>query len=123
MKTNCWLILGAMVATGAVAQNNTNALPPIPAPITAPTAEVAPTPAGVETNAPVKPARHKKHVAVPKKFVEPTVALVAGPAEVAVNNLNVRGQAGLRGDVIARLVKGDAVIVLDQINLEKHKAN
>jgi hypothetical protein len=33
MKMNCWLILGAMIATSAVAQNNTNTpntLPPIP---------------------------------------------------------------------------------------------
>jgi uncharacterized protein YgiM (DUF1202 family) len=124
MKTNCWLILGAMVATSAVAQNNTNALPPIPAPITAPTAEVAPAPAAVDTSAPAAaPVKHKKRALAPKKLVEPTVALVPGPAEVAVNNLNVRGQAGLRGDVLMRLSKGDAVTVLSQSNLDKHKAN
>ena len=31
MKTNCWLILGTMLATTAVAQVNTNKLPEIPA--------------------------------------------------------------------------------------------
>ena len=50
---------------------------------------------------------------------EPTVTLVPGPAEVAVNNLNVRGQAGLKGEVVAHLFKGDTVTVLDQINLRQ----
>ena len=123
MKTNCWLILGTMIAAGAIAQD-TNTLPPIPAPVTSPTAEVAPAPAAVETNAPVaKPVRHRKHIA-PKKtpFVEPTVTLVPGPAEVAVKNLNVRGQAGLKGEFITHVNKGDTVIVLSQITLDKHKA-
>jgi uncharacterized protein YgiM (DUF1202 family) len=125
MKTNCWLVLGMIVATSAVAQDNTNALPPIPAPITSPAAEVAP-PAAVETNTPAaKPAKHRRHIAAaPKKiaFVEPTVALIPGPAEVAVKNLNVRGQAGLKGEFLTHLTTGDSVMVLSQINLDKHKA-
>ena len=122
MKTNCWLILGTMIAAGAIAQD-TNALPPIPAPVTSPAAEVAPAPAAVDTSAPVAaPVKHKRH-AVLKKLVEPTVTLVPGPAEVAVTNLNVRGQAGLKGEFIAHITKGDAVTVLDQINLDKHKAD
>jgi uncharacterized protein YgiM (DUF1202 family) len=122
MKTNCWLILGTMIAASAIAQD-TNALPPIPAPVTSPTAEVAPAPAAVDTSAPVAaPVKHKKR-AVLKKLVEPTVTLVPGSAEVAVTNLNVRGQAGLKGEFIAHITKGDAVTVLDQINLDKHKAD
>jgi uncharacterized protein YgiM (DUF1202 family) len=126
MKTNCWTILVTMIAAGAIAQE-TNNLPPIPPPVTSPTAEVAPAPAAVvDTNAPAaKPAKHKakKHAAAKKTpFVEPTVALVPGPAEVAVSNLNVRGQAGLKGEFLTHLTKGDAVTVLDQINLAKHKA-
>ncbi len=126
MKTNCWTILVTMIAAGAIAQG-TNNLPPIPPPVTSPTAEVAPAPAAVvDTNASAaKPAKHKakKHAAVKKTpFVEPTVALVPGPAEVAVSNLNVRGQAGLKGEFLTHLTKGDAVTVLDQINLAKHKA-
>jgi uncharacterized protein YgiM (DUF1202 family) len=118
MKTNCWLILGMMVATGAFAQTSTNALPPI----LEPTAEVAP--AAVDTNTPAaKPAKHKKkHAAARTAFTEPTVALVPGAAEVAVPNLNVRGQAGLKGEVIAHFSKGDAVTVLSQINLDRHSA-
>ena len=125
MKMNCWLILGAMIATSAVAQNNTNTsntLPPIPAP----SATVAPapsTPAPAAEPAPsAAPVKHKKHkAAAPAKAItEPTVALVPGPAEVAAN-INARGQAGLKGEVVAHLKKGDAVTVLGQINLDKHK--
>ena len=123
---NCWLILGAMIATSAVAQNNTNTsntLPPIPAP----SATVAPapsTPAPAAEPAPsAAPVKHKKHkAAAPAKAItEPTVALVPGPAEVAAN-INARGQAGLKGEVVAHLKKGDAVTILGQINLDKHKA-
>jgi uncharacterized protein YgiM (DUF1202 family) len=121
MKTNCWLILGMMVATSAIAQNNTNALPEMPAPVTSPTAEVAPAPVAVDTNTPAaKPVKHKRVIA-PKKLVEPTVTLAPGAAEVAVKNLNVRGQAGLKGEFITHITKGDAVTVLDQINLDKHR--
>jgi uncharacterized protein YgiM (DUF1202 family) len=125
MKTNYWLILGTMLATSAIAQD-TNTLPPIPAPVTSPTAEIAPAPAAADTNAPAaKPVKHKKHLSTTKKkvaFTEPTVALVPGPAEVAVKNLNVRGQAGLKGEFLTHLAKGDTVVVLSQINLDKHKA-
>jgi uncharacterized protein YgiM (DUF1202 family) len=115
MKTNCWLILGTMIAASAIAQNNTNALPPIPAPIVSPTAETAPAPAAPAT------VKHKKHAALKRAALdEPTVTLVPGAAEVAVANLNVRGQAGLKGEVVAHLNKGDAVTVLSQINLDKH---
>ena len=119
MKTNCWLILGMMVATSVLAQDNTNALPPIPPPAVSPATAVSPAPAPVVE--PVKkpaPAKPKKIKRVALK--EPTVALVSGAAEVAVKNLNVRGQAGLKGEVVTHLSKGDAVTVLSQINLDKH---
>lgn len=125
MKKNCWLILGMLVATGAVAQNNTNSLPSIPAPILAPAAPepvaaaVAPAAEPVKKVAPAKP----KKVAAPKRAAlkEPTVALLPGAAEVAVDNLNVRGQAGLKGEVVASLKKGEVVAVMSQINLAKHE--
>jgi uncharacterized protein YgiM (DUF1202 family) len=123
MKMNCWLTLGVMLAMSAVAQNNTNTLPPIPAPSPA----VAPAPSrpapAVEPAQTAAPVKHKRKAAVAKPISEPTVALVPGPAEVAVKNVNVRGQAGLKGEVVAHLVKGDAVTVLGQINLDKHKAD
>jgi uncharacterized protein YgiM (DUF1202 family) len=122
MKKHCWLTLGLMVATVAVAQNNTNSLPAIPSPIPSPMAESAATPATATPRA-VAPVKPKKPAPAPAKVVklkEPTVALVPGPAEVTVSNLIVRGQAGLKGEVVAHLIKGDAVTVLSQINLDKH---
>ena len=128
MKTNCWLILGMMVATSAFAQNNTNLTqtPAAPAP-----AVSSPPPASVETNTPSKKAAPKKRKistatpTAPKKtaFAEPTVALAPGAAEVAVKNLNVRGQAGLNRDFLTHLTNGDSVTVLDEITLAKHKAD
>ena len=124
MKTNCWLVLGMMMATSAVAQVNTNALPEIPAPATTTVA----APVAVEsTNAMVAPAvkkpavKHKKKIV--KKISEPSVALVAGSATVVSANLNVRGQAGLKGEVIGHLKAGDTVTVISQINLDKHAAD
>ncbi len=132
---NCWLVLGVLVAASATAQNNTStppaALPPVPAPAVAPPAAVplvAPAAAPAEPAAPAKktPAKHKHHAAaVAKKvnFSEPTVTLVPGPAEVAVANLNVRGQAGLKGEFIAHVNKGDTLNVISEITLDKHKAD
>jgi uncharacterized protein YgiM (DUF1202 family) len=119
MKKHCLLTLGLMVATVAVAQDNTNSLPAIPPPVTSPAAEMAPAPDVTETAAPAAaPVKHKKRAAAALK--EPTVALVAGPAEVTVSNLIVRGQAGLQGEAVSHLFMGDTVTVLSQINLDKH---
>jgi SH3-like domain-containing protein len=76
----------------------------------------------VEATTNAAPVKHKKHkAAAPAKAItEPAVALVPGPAEVAAN-INARGQAGLKGEVVAHLKKGDAVTILGQINLDKHK--
>lgn len=125
MKMNCWLVLGAMIATSAIAQNNTNTLPEMPAPVSTPAAEAAATPAAApEAKTPeakaATPAKHPKRAVVRRALKEPTVTLVPGPAEVAVSNLIVRGQAGLKGDILGHLFKGDAVTVLGQINLDKH---
>ncbi len=124
MKTNYWLILGTMLATTAVAQVNTNTLPEMPAPATA-----APAPAALVSTNPVAsaetkpaPVKHRKKKVV-KKISEPTVALVPGPATVAAPNLNLRGQAGLKGEVVGHLKSGDAVTVISQINLDKHAAD
>ncbi len=137
MKMSCWLVIGMSVATGALAQVKTNSLPPIPAPLTALPVAVA-TPVPAVTNPPAKKAavpaaKHKKTVVakkaaapkavVPQKtsFAAPTVALMPGAAEVAVDNLNVRGQAGLKGEFITHISKGSTVNVLSQINLDKPK--
>jgi uncharacterized protein YgiM (DUF1202 family) len=129
MKKHCWLTLGLMVATVAVAQNNTssNSLPAIPAPVTSPAAEstAAPAKAAAPVAAPAKQKPKKRAVAPAKvvKLKESAVALVPGTASVTVSNLIVRGQAGLKGEVVTHLLKGDAVTVLAQINLDKHAAD
>ncbi len=134
MKTNCWLILGTMLATTAVAQVNANKLPEIPPPaVAASPAPAAPVVAPVETNAPVKKvvkakkkaAKKAKAVAakpVEKKTPELPVTLVPGPATVATDHVNLRGQAGLKGEVVGHVQKGDTVTVLAEINLDKPKA-
>jgi len=135
MKTNCWLILGTMLATSAMAQVNTNKLPEIPPPAistpAAPAAMVAP--AETQTNAPAKKATHAKKKAGKKKAVKAAVkkapelplapvTLVPGPATVAAEHVNLRGQAGLKGEVVGHVQKGDAVTVIAEITLDKPKA-
>jgi len=130
MKTNYWLVLATLVATNAVAQTDTNALPEIPAPANAtPTAapaavttpEVAPAAPAAEPAPVKKKAAPKKHAV--KKISEPTVTLVPGPATVIAEHLNLRGQAGLKGEEIGRLKMGETVTVVSQINLDKHAAD
>ena len=132
-----------MLATTAVAQVNTNKLPAIPPPaipapaVAAPAPVVAPV-AAPATNAPAKKAvkAHKKakkkaavktaaksaETAAEKKAPALPVVLVPGPATVASEHVNLRGQAGLQGEVVGHVQKGDTVTVLAEINLDKPKA-
>jgi len=140
MKTNCWLILGTMLATSAVAQVNTN-LPPIPAPATPAPAVAAPAPAPAavapaetSTNAPAKKAVKAKKKSTKKKSAAKAVVkkeselpstpvtLVPGPATVASEHVNLRGQAGLKGEVVGHAKKGDTLTVISEITLDKPKA-
>jgi uncharacterized protein YgiM (DUF1202 family) len=43
------------------------------------------------------------------------VPLVAGPASVVASNVNVRGQAKLKSEVLTRITKGQSVTVLEEI--------
>jgi uncharacterized protein YgiM (DUF1202 family) len=127
MKINFWCVLLAMLSTGLLAQQVTN--PPPAQPIQTPATASAPaaTAAPAATNAPAAKAEKKKKA--PKKKAAPkkkdaaaelkTVPLVAGPAAVIASNVNVRGQAGLKGEVISRLTKGDSVTVLEEVTLKK----
>jgi len=120
-------MLGVMLATSAVAQDNSNAGAPTPAPTTPPPAAVAPGTTTPETGTPAakpKAAKHKVHHAAARivPLSEPPVSLVPGPAQVAVKSLSVRAQAGFKGVVIGHLKQGETVTVLSQINLEKHRA-
>lgn len=122
---NCWLILGVMLATSVLAQQGTNA-PPAAMP-----ENPAPTLAAPGTNAPAAKATKKKGAAkkkAPQKKVEhkaavkkdagadlKTVPLLPGPAEVVANNVNVRGQAKLKSEVVTHVTKGQQVVVLEEI--------
>ncbi len=132
MKT-MWTILGTLMAISLYAQDNTNSLPAIPPPVSSPAAEGAPAAAPAPapemapaTNAAPAPVKHpKKRRIVHHKPAtpEPTVTLTPGPANVNASELTVRGQAGLKGEFITHLHKGDTVTVLEQINLAHHSSD
>ncbi|HEX3627463.1 MAG TPA: SH3 domain-containing protein [Verrucomicrobiae bacterium] len=126
MKT-IWTILGTLMAASLFAQNNPNTLPPVPPPVNAPAAETAPAaPAPAPPKKTIKKHHLIKHKAAGKEAPagkeEPTVTLGPGPAQVGASDLVVRGQAGLKGEVVAHLTKGETVNVLEQINLQHHTA-
>jgi uncharacterized protein YgiM (DUF1202 family) len=134
MRKNVWLFLAVMLSTRLLAQQVTN--PPPAAPIAAPSN--APAPAAVTTNAtPVtnaakpkaeskKSKKSEKKSAAKKKESVPepvTTPLVVGKASVIASNVNIRGQAKLRSEVIGKLQKGDSVDVLEEILLRKSETN
>lgn len=139
MKTNYWLVLTVTLSTSLMAQVTTNTPPatavamPAPTPAKEPAAGLMNPPAPAEKSAPVaQPAKKKsatkKKAAAPKKSAEAIAAEAAikvwpGPAVVSANNVNVRGRAAFNGEVIAKLTKGDAVTVLEEITLENPKAD
>src|SRR5437764_1111794 len=111
MKNNHRIILGVFISASLLLPLAMKA----DAPSTAPAADSA---AG-KTNAPAtKTKKAAKKKAVAKKAVAAelrTVPLVAGPAVVVASNVNVRGQAKLKSEVVTRLSKGDKVTVLEEI--------
>ena len=131
MKKQIWSVFVATITTSVLAQSSApESTPPVATPPPAATAPAtrAVEPAPAVTNAPAKRSFffHKKRTppaATEAAIVEPPVVLAPGPAEVGVNNINVRGQASFKGEVITHLVKGDTVTVLEQINLHKHRAD
>ena len=137
------------MAASALAQVNTNSLPTIPPPaLTTPAPAVPVTEQKMatdtaKTNAPAKKLTVKaKKKAVKKKTakaggkkaapkpaaktsaIAPAAAspLVVGPAIVTADHVNLRGQAGLKGEVVGHAKKGDTITVLSAINLDKHAA-
>ena len=126
MKNNYWLIFGLMLSTSLMAQQATNNPPSAPA---ATTAEAPAVAAPAKTNAPAARAAKKKSgkktekkSAAKKKDAAAelrTVPLITGPATVIASNVNVRGQAKLRSEVVARLTKGQPVMVVEEVTLKK----
>jgi SH3 domain protein len=111
MSKTYLLIFTALVSTSLLAQTVTN-------PPAAPAIESKPTAA--TTNAPAKKAAKKK-TATKKKASAPrpvTVPLNPGAAVCEANNVNVRGQAKLKSEVVGKLTKGQQVTVLEEVQLK-----
>ncbi len=133
MKTNYWLIMGAVLSTSVLAQQMSNpvpaapvaAVPATPAPVLAPAA--ARTNDAVAKSAPKKTVKKSSKQPVRKAVKGPvtrrpdaaallrTTPLVPGPAVVFASNVNVRGQAKLKSEVVTRVTKGATVTVLEEI--------
>ena len=128
MKTNCWLILGVMMATSAVAQNNPNCRRPGVHADHAP-AGGSRTRAGTgHGNRSAGGKIQARQTQTPRRRQDGPDRRADGhagsrPGASRGQELIVRGQAGLKGEVVAHLNKGDTVTVLSQINLDKHKAD
>jgi len=108
------LIFTALVSTSLLAQTVTN--PPAAPPVES---------TSTTTNAPAKKAAKKKTVAK-KKAPTPrpiTVPLNPGPAVCEANNVNVRGQAKLKSEVVTKLTKGQQVTVLEEVQLKNSGAD
>jgi len=123
MKTTFGLLSAVIVATSLVAQTVTN--PPTSAPAETPPGSLQPTNTSVSAaETPAKKSTPKKRAVrkTVKRIPElKSMPLVPGPAVVVVNHLNVRGQAKLHSEVVARLTKDAVVTVLEEITL-KHSA-
>ena len=123
MNMKLWSVCVALVSTSLMAQEMTN--PPPTTTVTEPPA-VAPAMAPATpalTNAPAVKASRKKAAAKKSAKKAPlsetrTVPLVPGPAVVAANHVNVRGQAKLNSEVIGRMGHGEAVTVIEEVKLK-----
>ena len=73
-----------------------------------------------------KPAKKAKasaaKPAAPATITEKPVVLSPGAATIAGKNVNVRGKASFKGEVVTKLQNGDSVTVIEQIILSKPKA-
>lgn len=142
MKKNLWIVFAAALSTSVLAQDASNSAPVLSAPPPEPTpmtnsmpAMPMPTvtpPVEAATNAPAtsapkktttakKKAPAKKTATAPKKKAPElkSVPLVAGPAVVSANHVNVRSKAGLVGEVVTRVTNGTPVTVVEEIQLKK----
>src|SRR5882724_5987608 len=121
MKKTCWIIFCALLSLDIPAQQPSN--PPSPAALESP---AVPPLTNAPGAAPARKKASKKKAAKPatakKKDMDAelrSVPLIPGPAIVIASNVNVRGQAGLKGEVITRVTKGQSVVVLEEVTLKK----
>jgi uncharacterized protein YgiM (DUF1202 family) len=116
MKKNCCLFLAMIVAANVFADNTAATNAPAPNIVT----KKSP-PSVHHAKVVAKPAtKPAAHVA---KISEPMISLTPGTATVDADNVNYRGQAGLKGESIGQFKKGDTVTVLSVITLDKHAAD
>lgn len=106
MKKNFGLLLGALLTASLLAQT------PPAKPETKPAAKSKAAPAA-------RPVAKKSSLAEELR----TIPLVAGPAAVIASNVNVRGRAGLIGEVLTKISKGSLVTVIEEITLKNSKAD
>jgi uncharacterized protein YgiM (DUF1202 family) len=114
MKNNYRIMLGVLISASLL----------MPAAMRAdsPAATTAADSGATKTNAPAtkgkksaKKNAEKKSSAKKAPVAElKVVPLVAGPAVVVASNVNVRGQAKLKSEVVTRLTKGDKVTVIEE---------
>jgi uncharacterized protein YgiM (DUF1202 family) len=52
-----------------------------------------------------------------------TVPLVAGPATVVANHVNVRSKATIKGEIVTRMTNGEPVTVIEEVHLKNSMAN
>src|SRR5580765_499065 len=110
MKKNFGLIVAVMISSSLLAEEA--GMTPAAAPTNAPPAAKKSTAKSTAAKKPAKPAPELK-----------TVPLVAGQAAVSVGRgpVNVRGRAGLVGEVIGRLTNGEPVTVIEEVALKRSK--
>lgn len=115
MKVNVWLLAVTMISGGLTAQTVSNA--PTAPPIETPTMTAPAAPANTAP-APARRRRAPRRAAPSAASELRTVPLVAGPAVVDANHVNVRGQAKINSEVITRMTNGEPVMVLEEIHLK-----
>ncbi|HWC60168.1 MAG TPA: SH3 domain-containing protein, partial [Verrucomicrobiae bacterium] len=99
---------------------NSMSMPALPPPTMEAPTNAATPPAPKKTTTARKKTAPKKTVAAKKKAPEPkTVPLVAGPAVVDANHVNIRSKAGLVGEVLTHVTNGEPVTVIEEIHLKK----
>ncbi len=90
--------------------------------VTLPVSAQAPAETNTPVVAPKVQTKGATKQAAKKPLVRKTQPVVnPEPGAAKQNNINVRGQATLNSEVIARLKKGDAVTVLEEISVAKPK--
>ena len=120
MKMNCGFLLAAMLSTGLLAQEKTNAPSDTPTAVSGPgagTSNAAALPNPNPSESGLAPA--STNLRSTSAQAEPrTTPLTPGPAIVTATHVNVRGQPKLNSEIVTQLNKGQEVTVLEEIRLE-----